>query len=144
MTKRKDTLLMGVLGLLALAVVLVGWAAISFHNQSNALQKAENKVVAANHQGSLRDHESLRHLQSRVNFLDHALDLVCKEAALPCPPPFPNVKPIPKPTGGTSGSATAVPTPSESRASPSGEPTATPSPSPTPTPVLCIGSFCIG
>lgn len=102
MTKRKDTLLMGVLGLLALAVVLVGWAAISFHNQSNALQKAENRVVVANHHFSLRDRETLKHLQGRLDFIQNDLSEVCVAAKLPCPAPFPDVKPTPKPTGGQS------------------------------------------
>jgi len=140
LTKRKDTLLMSVLSLLVVAILLVGWAAISFHSQSNALQKAENKVVAANQHSSLGDHETLKHLQGRVNFLDKALDDVCRAAKLPCPPPFPNIKPLPSPTGSTSASSDQATPTRASPAAPTPEPTA----SPTPSPFLCIGSFCIG
>lgn len=88
--------------LILLAFIFSGVAAVEVAEHASQIHQDTARLLQLHHDLILKDRESISHLQSRVNFLDKALDQVCKAAALPCPPPFPDVKPIPKPTGGQS------------------------------------------
>jgi hypothetical protein len=137
--------------LCVLAVLALGWVVYgqseSRHRQQVAINREHKAII-------LRDHESLLHLQGRVDFLDNDLRKVCKEARIACPAifPLPTPTPVVIPGSRTAPASTHKPetTPSpQVRPSPTATPSAVPTPTPaslplpTPTPGLCLGSICI-